>query len=150
VQQEGCDLMMTGTRGVSGWKQFFVGSTAKRLIRKCPSAVCHDFRALVEKVEQQLPECRKVLYLSIKPSIKRWALAEQIQETNASIKTVCESNTRRLDKDPPPASGIKGNNSRKKSVGPFRYSMSSIAPRKRSSHCFQSTADIIAEAMEDN
>lgn len=32
VQQEGYDLVMTGTRGVSGWKQFFVGSTAKRLI----------------------------------------------------------------------------------------------------------------------
>ena len=39
VQQEGYDLVMTGTRGASGWKQFFVGSTAKRLIRKCPSAV---------------------------------------------------------------------------------------------------------------
>jgi len=39
VQQEGYDLVMTGTRGVSGWKQFLVGSTAKRLIRKCPSAV---------------------------------------------------------------------------------------------------------------
>ena len=39
VQQEGYDLVMTGTRGVSGWKEFFVGSTAKRLIRKCPAAV---------------------------------------------------------------------------------------------------------------
>ena len=39
VQQEGYDLVITGTRGVSAWKQFFVGSTAKRLIRKCPSAV---------------------------------------------------------------------------------------------------------------
>lgn len=39
VQQEGYDLLMLGTRGQSVWKQFFVGSTAKRLIRKCPSAV---------------------------------------------------------------------------------------------------------------
>jgi universal stress protein E len=39
VQQEGYDLLMLGTRGMSAWKQFFVGSTAKRLIRKCPSAV---------------------------------------------------------------------------------------------------------------
>lgn len=39
VQQEGYDLVISGTRGVSGWKQFFVGSTAKKLIRKCPSAV---------------------------------------------------------------------------------------------------------------
>lgn len=39
VQQEGYDLVMAGTRGISAWKQFIVGSTAKRLIRKCPSAV---------------------------------------------------------------------------------------------------------------
>lgn len=39
VQQEGYDLVFSGTRGRSGWKEFFVGSTAKRLIRKCPSAV---------------------------------------------------------------------------------------------------------------
>jgi len=39
VQQEGYDLLMLGTRGMSTWKQFFVGSTAKRLIRKSPSAV---------------------------------------------------------------------------------------------------------------
>ena len=39
VQQEGYDLVISGTRGRSGWKEFFVGSTAKRLVRKCPSAV---------------------------------------------------------------------------------------------------------------
>jgi nucleotide-binding universal stress UspA family protein len=39
VQQEGFDLVMTGTRGITGWKQFFVGSTARKLIRNCPSAV---------------------------------------------------------------------------------------------------------------
>lgn len=39
VQAEGYDLVLAGTRGLSAWEQFFVGSTAKRLIRKCPSAV---------------------------------------------------------------------------------------------------------------
>jgi len=39
VQQEGYDLVMTGTRGLSAWQQFLVGSTAKRLIRKCPCSV---------------------------------------------------------------------------------------------------------------
>lgn len=39
VQQEGIDLVMLGTRGITGWKQFFVGSTARKLIRNCPSAV---------------------------------------------------------------------------------------------------------------
>ena len=39
VQAEGYSLVLAGTRGVSKWEQFFVGSTAKRLIRACPSSV---------------------------------------------------------------------------------------------------------------
>jgi universal stress protein E len=39
VQQEGYDLVLAGTRGLSAWEQFFVGSTANRLIRKCPASV---------------------------------------------------------------------------------------------------------------
>jgi len=39
VQAEGCDIILAGTRGLGKWEQFFIGSTAKRLIQKCPSAV---------------------------------------------------------------------------------------------------------------
>lgn len=39
VQRHGYDLVLAGTRGSGKWEQFFVGSTAKRLIRKCPAAV---------------------------------------------------------------------------------------------------------------
>ena len=39
VQQEGYDLVVAGTRGNSSWQQLFLGSTAKRLIRKCPATV---------------------------------------------------------------------------------------------------------------
>jgi len=39
VQQDHHDLVLVGTRGHSTWEQFFLGSTAKRLIRKCPSPV---------------------------------------------------------------------------------------------------------------
>ena len=39
VQQEGYDLVLAGTRGLAQWEQFLVGSTAKRLIRKCPASV---------------------------------------------------------------------------------------------------------------
>ncbi len=39
VQSEGYDLVLAGTRGKGAWEEFFVGSTAKRLIRKCPSSV---------------------------------------------------------------------------------------------------------------
>jgi nucleotide-binding universal stress UspA family protein len=39
VQAEVYDLVLAGTRGLAAWEQFFVGSTAKRLIRKCPVSV---------------------------------------------------------------------------------------------------------------
>jgi universal stress protein E len=39
VQAESYDLVLAGTRGLAAWEQFFVGSTAKRLIRKCPASV---------------------------------------------------------------------------------------------------------------
>ncbi len=39
VQAVGYDLVLAGTRGLAAWEQFFVGSTAKRLIRTCPAAV---------------------------------------------------------------------------------------------------------------
>jgi nucleotide-binding universal stress UspA family protein len=39
VQCSGFDLLLAGTRGTSKWEQFFVGSTSKRLIRKCPSSI---------------------------------------------------------------------------------------------------------------
>jgi nucleotide-binding universal stress UspA family protein len=35
----GCDLVVAGTRGFGPLKQLLVGSTAKRLIRKCPCSV---------------------------------------------------------------------------------------------------------------
>jgi len=40
VQTEGFDLVLAGTDGQGMWEKIFIGSTAKRLIRKCPSSVC--------------------------------------------------------------------------------------------------------------
>ena len=39
VHQAGHDLVLAGTRGLAAWEQFFIGSTSKTLIRKCPSSV---------------------------------------------------------------------------------------------------------------
>lgn len=39
VQQEKYDLVMMGPRGLSAWQRILVGSTAQRLIRKCPCSV---------------------------------------------------------------------------------------------------------------
>ncbi len=39
VEAEGYDLVVAGTRGMAAWEEFLLGSTAKRLIRKCPASV---------------------------------------------------------------------------------------------------------------
>jgi universal stress protein E len=39
VQLEHFDLVLAGSRGHGDWTQFLVGSTAKRLVRKCPVSV---------------------------------------------------------------------------------------------------------------
>lgn len=39
VQAEHYDLVMAGSRGLAKWETFFVGSTSKRLIRKCPASI---------------------------------------------------------------------------------------------------------------
>ncbi len=56
-----------------------------------PAAVAADFRAFADKLTAALPECR-LLYLSIKPSGKRWALWPKIQEANALIAEQCAAN----------------------------------------------------------
>jgi nucleotide-binding universal stress UspA family protein len=39
VQQEGYDLVVAGTRGHNALQRLVMGSTAKRLVRKCPASV---------------------------------------------------------------------------------------------------------------
>ncbi len=39
VQQQGYDLVVAGTRGFGPFRRIFVGSTAKRLIHRCPCSV---------------------------------------------------------------------------------------------------------------
>jgi universal stress protein E len=39
VQLERYDLVLAGSRGMAAWKQILVGSTATRLVRKCPASV---------------------------------------------------------------------------------------------------------------
>ena len=48
----------------------------------------------LESEKEHLPECRKVIFVAIKPSVKRWALADTIQATNKLIRTNCESDDR--------------------------------------------------------
>jgi len=61
---------------------------------KTPEIVLQDFQAFLTKVDHSLPMCRKVLFLSIKPSIKRWKNREKILQTNQLIRSLCEQHPR--------------------------------------------------------
>jgi lysophospholipase L1-like esterase len=53
---------------------------------KSPETVCQDFLALVERIHAVVPDC-PVLFLGIKPSIKRWELWPTMQEANQLVAT---------------------------------------------------------------
>lgn len=59
-----------------------------------PQVVAEDFAQFAAKVKEQLPECHKVIFVAIKPSVKRWALADTIKATNQLIRTNCEKDDR--------------------------------------------------------
>jgi lysophospholipase L1-like esterase len=50
-----------------------------------PDDVARDFREFVAKVRRELPET-KIIYVSIKPSIKRWEIVELGREANRRIQ----------------------------------------------------------------
>ncbi|NLS91213.1 MAG: hypothetical protein GXX96_03395 [Planctomycetaceae bacterium] len=52
---------------------------------KAPKQVCADFLAFVAKIHKHLPET-KIVYIAIKPSIKRWNLVESMRKANQGIK----------------------------------------------------------------
>jgi nucleotide-binding universal stress UspA family protein len=107
VQQEGYDLVLTGTRGVSAWKQFFVGSTAKKLIRKCPASVW------IVKVEQT--EAPKVILapsdfsdVSRKAVLKGLFLAEKAQAEFHLVHVIDSKDVRDdLLESIPPGSSVR-------------------------------------------
>ena len=61
---------------------------------KSPQNVTEGFQEFVAKVKEQLPDCRRVIYVAIKPSVKRWALADKQKEGNQLIKSFCETDDR--------------------------------------------------------
>ena len=66
---------------------------------KTPETVHDDYCKFADLVHQKVPTCRKVIYITIKPSVKRWALAEQMQKVNSLIKATCEKNSNLLFAD---------------------------------------------------
>ena len=52
---------------------------------KSPETVCADFVSLAAAIRSVLPDA-KIAFLSIKPSIARWALVDKIKNANGQIK----------------------------------------------------------------
>ncbi|MFO0870554.1 MAG: amidohydrolase family protein [Pirellulales bacterium] len=58
-----------------------------------PEKVVADYREFVRRVHAQLPTTR-IVFLSIKASLRRWHLAEKIQATNAAIARAARRDSR--------------------------------------------------------
>ena len=58
---------------------------------KMPATVESEFRELVKRVHAVLP-WTKIVFVSIKPSIRRWHLIEAVRDANARVRAITESN----------------------------------------------------------
>jgi lysophospholipase L1-like esterase len=58
---------------------------------KSPEQVASDFKDFVKVVRKDLPKT-KIVYISIKPSIKRWALWDKVSAANKLIAEECKKN----------------------------------------------------------
>jgi len=61
--------------------------------RKTPQRVLDDFAAFVKRVHAELPQT-KIVFISIKPSIKRWKLVAKMREANRMIREFTETDER--------------------------------------------------------
>lgn len=57
---------------------------------KAPETVEVEFRDLVSRVHAALPET-KIVFISIKPSIRRWHLIDSVRDANVRIRAVTET-----------------------------------------------------------
>ena len=57
---------------------------------KTPETVEREFREMVARVHAALP-ATKIVFVGIKPSIRRWNLIEAVREANARVRAVTES-----------------------------------------------------------
>jgi len=60
---------------------------------KSPQRVSKDFQTFVKKVRAALPETR-IVFICIKPSIRRWKLVEKMRRANKLIADVCAKDDR--------------------------------------------------------
>jgi len=69
---------------------------------KTPEQVLADFRRFTAKVHAELPKTR-IVFVAIKPSIRRWQLVDKMRQANRMIREACEAGERLVfvDIDPP-------------------------------------------------
>ena len=60
---------------------------------KSAETVTDDYRKFVKVVHARLPESR-IVFIAIKPSIKRWSLADKNAKANAAILKICKKDER--------------------------------------------------------
>jgi len=60
---------------------------------KSPEQVREDFTELVSVIHAKLPKTR-IVYIAIKPSIKRWKLIDQVREANRMIIDIAKKDDR--------------------------------------------------------
>ena len=60
---------------------------------KSVETVTDDYRKFVNVVHARLPESR-IVFIAIKPSIKRWSLADKNAKANATILKICKKDER--------------------------------------------------------
>lgn len=56
---------------------------------KSPEQVAKDFASFVKVLHEELPQT-KIVYIAIKPSIKRWNLSDTMQKANQLIQAQCK------------------------------------------------------------
>ena len=61
--------------------------------RKLPATVLSDYKEFVMRVHEKLPATR-IVYIAIKPSLKRWALIDKMREANQLIKQFSAADSR--------------------------------------------------------
>lgn len=61
--------------------------------KRTPTQVRDDFAAFTKVIHEKLPKTR-ILFLAIKPSIKRWEMYDQQKSANALVKEACSADKR--------------------------------------------------------
>jgi lysophospholipase L1-like esterase len=61
--------------------------------KRTPNQVLEDFREFAKKIHDASPKTR-ILFLAIKPSVKRWEMHDQQLSANALVKEFCAKDSR--------------------------------------------------------